>query len=43
MKYSKVRDFYDQLTRNYEALKALKSETKVEGIDIEKLDKLVAY
>ena len=40
-KYYKIRDFYDQLTRNYEALKALKSETKVEGIVIETLDKLV--
>ena len=40
-KYCKVRDFYDQLTCNYEALKALKSETKIEGIVIETLDKLV--
>ena len=40
-KYSKVRDFHDQLTRNYEALKAIKSETKFEGIVIETLDKLV--
>ena len=40
-KYSKVRDFHDQLTRNYEALKAPKGETKVEGIVIETLDKLV--
>ena len=40
-KYSKVRDFHDQLTHNYEAFKARKSETKGEGIVIETLDNLV--
>ena len=39
MKYTKVRDFYDQLTRNYEALKVMKSATKAEGLVIETLDK----
>ena len=41
MKYAKIRDSYDQLTLNYEALKAMKGKSKVEGLDIKTLDKLV--
>ena len=40
-KYLKVRDFYDKLSTNYGALKAMKSESKVQGLVIETLDKLV--
>ena len=40
-KYPKVREFYDKLSTNYEALKAMKSESKVQGLVIETLDKLV--
>ena len=41
-KYSKkVREFYDKLSIDYEALKTMKSESKVQGLVIETLDKLV--
>ena len=40
-KYPKMREFYDKLSTNYEALKAMESESKVRGVVIETLDKLV--
>ena len=39
-KYSRVKDFYDTLIVNYEALRAMGANRKVEGLVIASLEKL---
>ena len=38
--YSKVKEFYDKLTVNYEALRAMKAHTKVERLVLATLEKI---
>ena len=39
-RYSKVKEFYDKLAVNYEALRAMKAHTKVEGLVLATLEKI---
>ena len=39
-RYSKVKEFYDKLSVNYEALRAMKAYTKVEGLVLATLEKI---
>ena len=39
-RYSKVKEFYDKLAVNYEALRAMKARTKVEGLVLATLEKI---
>ena len=39
-RYSKVKEFYDKLAVNYEALRAMKAHTEVEGLVLATLEKI---